>query len=451
MADTITALATAPGISGLAVIRVSGNEAFEICAKIFRGKSDPESAISHTIRYGEIRFEGELIDKVTASVFVEPNSYTGENVVEIGCHGGRFVVSRIIDALLKSGARLAEPGEFTKRAFLNGKLDLTQSEAVADLIHSESNVGVQTAARQLAGGFKKRLSGFREKLVELSGLLELELDFAEEDIEFVDKSGLIETIGEVRGYCDELADSFAAAEIYRSGYFLGIAGFPNSGKSTLFNALLAQRRAIVSEVPGTTRDYIEGRVFFGGVPTNLIDTAGLRETEDAVEIEGIKFVEELLEQCNTVLLLNDASLGFDRSDELAGELAAKYPATVFKIVQNKIDLLDSEEIETARPNDIFISAKKGDGLDELKSYIENEILADANAERDALVNERQATLLRRASNNLYSAVDAFEAGFDNEIAAAEVRRACDALGEITGEIRAEETLNAIFSKFCIGK
>ena len=449
MPDTITALATPPGTAGLAVIRISGPDALSIADDCFAGKRLLSKSESHKIHYGNFMHGDKLIDTVTAAVFLAPNSYTGEDVVEISCHGGMLVAGEIIGALLSVGARNAQAGEFTRRAFLNGKLDLMQVEAVADIIHSSSVQGAQTSARQLAGEFTHRLSELRQKLLDVASLLELELDFADEDIEFLDKSHIISQIGAVQEYCIELASSYKSAEILRSGYFVGIAGYPNSGKSTLFNALLQRQRAIVSEIPGTTRDYLEETIMLDGIAVRIIDTAGLRDTSDVIEIEGIKMVESVLGQSNLILVLNDISIAPDHSDNLVNQLKSRYPDHETMLVQNKSDKLDSE-VKT-ESNTIYISAKKGTGLDELRQAIGTKASESTARIHDVLVNQRHAVLLKQAAEDLGSALTACWENLDNTAISIDIRRATRTLGEITGEIWSEDVLNNIFSRFCIGK
>lgn len=446
--DVITALATPPGIGGIAVIRVSGDEAFEIVEKVFRGKKSIKKAKSHTILYGKIYDNEKLLDTVLVSVFKAPKTYTGENLIEISCHGGMLVADEIISALLKNGARLAEPGEFTKRAFLNGKMDLTQVEAVADIIHSQSIQGVQTAARQLVGSFKEKLSELRSKLIKIAGLLELELDFADEDIELIDRTVLLKEINDAQNYCKKLSDEFKTSELLRSGYFIGIAGYPNAGKSKLFNTLLNRNRAIVSEIPGTTRDYIEENLMINGVRVKLIDTAGLRQTTDTIEIQGIQMVESILKQSNMILVINDISVSQNHSDKLLNEIKQTYQEAKTILIQNKIDLMKNY---TRRPNDIYISAKFGDGIDDLLKNIELEIKTNTEKDKDILVNQRQSTLLKQAIVDLEQAKNLIKEGVENEIVSIEIRNAGKRLGEITGESWSEEVLNTIFGNFCIGK
>ncbi|MFC2131204.1 tRNA uridine-5-carboxymethylaminomethyl(34) synthesis GTPase MnmE [Bacteroidota bacterium] len=445
---TITALATPPGIGGIAVIRVSGDNAFVIVDGCFKGKKRPAESDTHTVLFGKFYNNEILIDTVLISVFREPNSYTGENVVEISCHGGMLIANEIINTLIKKGARFAETGEFTKRAFLNGKMDLTQVEAVADIIHSSSIQGTHTSARQLAGEFTTRLKEFRKQLVEIAGLLELELDFSDEDIEFLDRNDIARRINDALKYCLDLAGSYRSAEILRSGFFVGIAGYPNAGKSRLFNALLQRHRAIVSPTPGTTRDYIEENIMLGGIIVRLIDTAGLRETQNTIEIEGIKLMESVLNQSNMILILNDISISREHSEKLYTELSEKYPETKVILLQNKIDLIEKL---TKRKGRLYISAKMGDGIEELKSFIEKEAKGSIERVSDILVNQRQANLLRQAANDLEEAINAVKENMENELVAIDIRNAVKKLGEMTGESWNEEVLNSIFSSFCIGK
>ncbi len=449
MAEAIVALSTPPGVSGLAVVRASGDGVFEIVDKCFSGKVRITEAKTHTIHYGEFRNKDKLIDFVTISVFRAPNSYTGEDVAEINCHGGYFVAEAIIETLIENGCRLAEPGEFTKRAFLNGKLDLTQVEAVADLIHSTSQQGYQTAVRQLSGEFSRRIAELKKKLLDAASLLELELDFADEGFEFIDRSLILKAIDEAIDYCRELSSSYHSSEIFRSGFFVGITGFPNSGKSTLFNALLKKRRAIVSEIPGTTRDYLEESIFIEGVAVRLIDTAGLRETENIVEIEGIRMVESLLAQSNLILVINDLSLGQTNSDQLYNQLLERYETSRVVLVQNKIDLI--EKHPEGRDYEIFISAKNNDGVNQIYEIIREQIRKESEHIKDVLVNQRHYLLLKRASEELGRARQSLLENRGNELVADDMRKAVQTLGEIIGETFSMDVLNSIFSRFCIGK
>lgn len=447
--DSICALATPPGVAGLAIVRLSGNNAFEIADKCFRGKGSLLEAKSHTIHFGTF-FHGDTpIDQVTAFLYKAPHSYTGENTIEFGCHGGTIVYQEIIDALIAAGARPAEPGEFTKRAFLNQKIDLTQAEAVGDLIHAVSQQGSHAAARQLMGGFTRRLAELREKLLELCGLLELELDFSQEDIELIDKTILAERIEETRGFCLELAYSFKSAEIARSGYSVGIVGYPNAGKSSLLNALLDRKRAIVSATPGTTRDYIEEMLHLNGAAVRLIDTAGFRESDDRIEVEGIELAVELLKQCHLILVLNDISEGENHSNPLLASLQAKFHDADCMLVQTKSDL----EPDTKPSNEVVLklSVQTGAGIRELKQFLANKAVSASGAMQDTLINARQAALLKQAAESLSKAREAALAGESNEFTAIDLRSALKSIGEITGAVWNDDILNAVFAKFCIGK
>lgn len=445
MSRTIAALATAPGIAGLNVVRISGDDAISIADKCFIGKNSLANAKSHTIHYGKFKSGETLIDTVTASVFKAPNSYTGDDTIEFGCHGGNIVAGQIVDALLTAGAVMPEPGEFTRTAFLNGKLDLTQVEAVADIIHSTSVAGALTSARQLIGEFTQRLKDLRLNLIRTAGLLELELDFSDEDIEFVDNSEVRSRLTESQAYCNDLAEKFRASEVLRSGFIVAVVGFPNSGKSTLFNKILQKNRAIVSEIEGTTRDYIEEDILLDDIKIRLIDTAGLRETDDIIEIEGIKLVESVLEQSNLVIVLNDAQNGLHLSDDLYTSLVDKYPNSEFMLVQNKCDLIE------VKGEGVFISAKTGEGIDKIISKIKLASKNSIDRINDVLINKRHSDLLRRASSEIQRGIDAIDNGFANEMIAIDIRNATDTLGEITGDRWNEEVLAEIFSGFCIGK
>lgn len=445
MKRTIVALATPPGIGGIAVIRISGDDAIIITDKIFHSKNSLIYSQTHTIHYGKIYDHDNLIDTVTASVFIEPHSYTGENTIEISCHGGMIIANQIINLLIKNGAIHAEAGEFTKRAFLNGKLDLTQVEAVADLIHTTTVPGAATAARQLVGSFKIKLKDLRAKLLDISGLLELELDFAEEEIEFEDRSLIINKINQTIQYSQKLIDSYQASEILRSGYFVAIAGYPNSGKSTLFNALLGKKRAIVSETAGTTRDYLEENIMIKGINIKISDTAGLRDdSKDRIEIEGIQMVESVLSQSNLIIILNDITNGIDFSDKLYLQIKNKYSDKEVILLQNKTDLTDFEDED-------YISAKYGKGVEQIKELLYKKASFSIERVNDVLINSRHSKLLHEANTSLEIAKELVLNNEENEIISIEIRKATKILGELTGESWNEEVLAHIFSSFCIGK
>lgn len=448
MQETIVALATPPGISGIAVIRLSGDEAISIADKHFIGKIKLVESKSHRIHYGKFVTNNKEIDTITASVFIAPNSYTGENVVEISSHGSVIIYNQIIEELIKSGARLAEPGEFTKRAFLNGKIDLLQAEAVADLINSVSKVSELTSLRQLEGGFTQKIMKERQELINIAGLLELELDFADEDIEFVNKQHLTEKLYRILDFTQEIIDSYNASKVLRIGYYIAIVGYPNTGKSTLFNTLLNRKRAIVSEIPGTTRDYLEEYIYINDIPMKLYDTAGMRESSDIIEIEGIKLVSSIIKQSNLIIVLNDSKISFSHSDKLYSEIKHQYPNNEIILVHNKIDTID----ESPRINDeIYISAKYNIGINKLKEVIADKAKKYYKNENDILVNQRQYNLLQEIKVNLLDALNSLQNNMENEFIAIDIRKAIKKIGELTGEIYNEDILNSIFSSFCIGK
>jgi tRNA modification GTPase len=466
--DTICALATPPGAAGLAVVRLSGAEAISLADKCFRGKHTLAAVASHTLHYGVFHSvvhsagtdvdtalaPDTALDTVVASVFRAPNSYTGEDVIEFGCHGGVIVSQEIVHALVAAGARMAEPGEFSKRAFLHQKLDLTQVEAVGDLIHAVSQHGSKTAARQLLGGFTTRLEVLRERLLHVCGLLELELDFSQEDLELIDRSEVLNELAAARLYCLELADAHRSSEILRSGYCVGIVGYPNAGKSSLLNALLGRQRAIVSDTPGTTRDYIEELIYLGGMAVKLIDTAGFRTSSDTIEVAGIRLAESLLAQCNLVLVLNDLTLGKAHSEPLLADLSQRFPQAECVVVHNKLDAAAASmpaSMPASSPALLSVSARTSEGLDELKAFVAARARADTQHVSDALINARQAALLLQAASAIEVASGAVSAGASNEFVALDVREALKRIGEITGAVWNEEILNGIFAKFCIGK
>lgn len=457
MSRTIAALATPTGMSGLSVIRISGDEAIKIMDLVFKGKKTIAESNSHTILYGKIfnnlnnNFNKEtlqIIDTVTISIFKAPNSYTGEDVIEIGCHGSIVVVREILDLLFKNGAYPAEAGEFTKRAFINGKLDLLQVEAVADLIHSISTPSAQTSVRQLEGDFTNRLREFRKNLIDIASLLELELDFSEEDIELIDRNLIRDRLNKAKDFCNNLIEFKRTSEILRSGYYVSIVGYPNSGKSTLFNTLLNKNRAIVSDIAGTTRDYLEEYLYINEIAIKLFDTAGLRETEDTIEIMGIKLVESIIKQSNLLFLLNDITESENYSDNLLSELKSKFPETEIVIIQNKIDNL--ENIDN-KENTIYISAKNNIGISELKKMIYNKAISELDTYTDVLINQRHYDLLKITIENIDRALISLDEYTENEIIAIDIRNAYTTIGEITGENYNEEVINNIFGAFCIGK
>ena len=463
--DTIAAIATPIGEGGISVIRLSGSRAIAIAESVFKGKTCLGSARSHTAHFGRIADrKGNVIDEVVATVFLEPNSYSGENTVEISCHGGILVTKRVLELLLDSGARHAQPGEFTKRAFLNGRLDLSQAEAVADLIHARSDSAHRTSVRQLEGAISERIKQLRSKLIDSIGLLELELDFTEEGLEFLDKTKFRQAIGETTVEIDHLLESFKAGRIYREGVKVVIAGPPNAGKSSLLNAFLESNRAIVTNIPGTTRDTIEESVNIGGVAFRLVDTAGLRETHDGIEREGVRRTEEEARNGEVVLVVVDASeqAGTANRGKLQEFVAAIESAGTKQIfVLNKCDLPTRPVMQVlaslgARAGSIFvnISAKTRRGMDALQKALVEAAFSGRTAEIDAsetVTNARHFEALRHAKRSLVLALESLDQEQSSEFVAVDLRKSLDSLGEITGEVTTDEILNNIFSKFCIGK
>ena len=472
--DTICALATAPGVGGLAVIRVSGPQAFALVDKLFHARTKISDAASHTIVYGKLRraveAEGETekkvdlpsghthsdtLDTVTCSVFRAPHSYTGEDVVEIGCHGGEVVPQMIIAALLDVGARLARPGEFTQRAFVNGKLDLTQVESVADLIHASSEAGARVAGRQLLGAFKENVRSMRSRLIDLCAFLELELDFAQEDVEFVSREKLIELIDSVAEFCDNTARGYQASVVLRSGYKVAFVGKPNAGKSSLYNALLGFDRSIVHNVAGTTRDYIQESVMWDGLRFQLCDTAGMRTSNDIVEVEGMERGSAMISESHMIIVVHDFSTEDRDAMKIVDEIVSTHPHKHVVLVYNKCDVagskgLGSSEVSNTIPV-ISLSAKTGHNVATLREYICRVARSGSDIATDVLLNDRHMYLLQQTQISLSSARAALDADAFPEAIAYELRRAVDTLGEFTGEVINEDIINAVFAGFCIGK
>jgi tRNA modification GTPase len=452
--DTIVALATPPGVSALGVIRLSGEKAIEIAAELFTSK-DLLKQKSHSLHVGVLYNHGRPLDEVVVSLFKGPRSYTGENIVEFSCHGSPYIEQQIIDACIEKGARLAKPGEFTQRAFLNGKLDLAQAEAVADLIASSTQASHKTALHNIRGGFSEALKDLRERLLTFSALIELELDFSQEDVEFADRIQLQQLVSEAKQRTGELIESFRIGNVIRNGVSVAIIGKPNAGKSTLLNVLLNEDRAIVSEIPGTTRDTIEEVINIDGIMFRLIDTAGIREhTTDLIESAGILRSREKMQQADIVLYLFDANEN-DPAGLVKIESELRDAAINYLMVANKIDVADETALRekyNSMAGVIFISAKNKLHVEVLRERMVDKVLqGKAETENVIVTNARHYHALKEVQQSLEDVSSGMQNKIPADLLALDIRRCLHYLGEITGEITNEDQLDYIFSKFCIGK
>lgn len=445
--ETIAAIATPPGEGAIGIIRLSGEQAISIADEIFKGKALSKQA-THTIHFGKIVDGDEVVDEVVASLYKGPKSYTGEDVVEISCHGSQYVLERVLSLCLSKGAQLAKAGEFTQRAFLNNKMDLTQAEAVADLIASHSGAAHKAAIHNLRGGFSEELQELREQLIQFSALLELELDFSEEDVEFADRTKFYELIQVLTATTERLISSFSLGNVIKRGVSVAIIGKPNAGKSTLLNALLNEERAIVSEIAGTTRDSIEEVLNINGILFRLIDTAGIREhTSDIVETMGVQRSRDIMSRADIVVYLFDVN---EETQAMLDEQKAVFDKEGMKYILagNKTDLADKKFGSEV----LYISAKNKEYIDELRQALYNEVVqGQVSTEGTIITNARHHSSLQEVSRSL----EEIKAGLDNNISgdliALDVRRCLHYLGEITGQVTTEDKLDYIFSKFCIGK
>lgn len=450
--DTIVALATPQGVGAIGVIRLSGDNAIAIANQLFPSKNLTQQA-SHTIHVGLLKAEGKILDEAVLSLFKAPKSYTGENVVEISCHGSPYIQEQIINACVNAGARLAKPGEFTQRAFLKGKLDLTQAEAVADLIASNTEASHKTALHNIRGGFSHVLSDLRERLIQFSALIELELDFATEDVEFANRTQFYQLIDEANKTTTELLQSFKLGNVIKNGVKVAIVGKPNAGKSTLLNTLLNENRAIVSEIAGTTRDTIEEVINIDGILFRLIDTAGIRESSDVIETIGVEKSLEKLRTADVVLYL------FDITTETAGELASavallKEQNGNYLLLGNKTDVTgEASAAQKFTGEDVlFLSAKAQYHIDVLKERLVDKVIqGQVNTESTIVTNARHYEALKEVAKSLQEIKQGLDNQLPGDLLALDIRRCLHYLGEITGEITNEDRLDYIFSKFCIGK
>lgn len=464
--DTIIALATPSGVGAIAVIRLSGSTSIEIVNQFFRskfGKKDLTNVKSHTIHLGNIIEEHSIIDEVLVSVFKNPNSYTGENVVEINCHGSVYIQQEIIQLFIKNGVRNAEPGEFTLRAFLNGKMDLSQAEAVADLISSNSAASHQVALQQMRGGFSSEIENLREQLLNFASLIELELDFAEEDVEFADRTAFNKLVAKISSVLKKLIDSFALGNVLKNGIPVAIIGEPNVGKSTLLNALLNEEKAIVSDIAGTTRDAIEDEISIDGIAYRFIDTAGIRNTKDVVESIGIKKTFEKIEQAQLVIYLFDlekvknGTTSIENIHLEINKIVEKHPTKHLMIIANKVDVIDtnlkSNVIEAFENMELlFLSAKEKTGIHELTTTLTHLVNKGALSNNETIVsNSRHFEALNNAYNSIKEVQKGIDANISTDLFAIDIRQALHYLGEITGKVTTEDLLGNIFANFCIGK
>ena len=462
--DTIVALATPSGAGAIAVIRISGNQALSIASSVVESVSGKnlEKQNTHTVHLGHIVDEAKILDQVLVTIYKGTNSYTGEPTVEISCHGSVFIQQQIIQLLLRKGCRIAQAGEFTLRAFLNGKLDLSQAEAVADLISSDNEASHQIAMQQMRGGFSNEIAKLREELLNFASLIELELDFAEEDVEFADRSQFSDLVNRIEFVLKRLIDSFAVGNVIKNGIPVAIVGEPNVGKSTLLNALLNEERAIVSDIAGTTRDTIEDEMVINGIGFRFIDTAGIRETKDVVESIGIQKTFEKIDQAQVVLYLFE-SLKFEASgahylNEIE-QVKNKYPLKTLLVVINKVDLLSAEALLNIRqqlqninvPLET-ISAKEKTGIDSLKNSLLSFINTGALRNNETIVtNSRHYDSLLKALEAIQKVQWGLQSGLSADLMALDIKEALFEFGTITGQVTNDELLGNIFANFCIGK
>ena len=486
--DSIVALATPSGAGAIAIIRVSGPEALKIVSPLFKARSGKELSEqpTHTLHLGNLMDGERTLDEVLVSVFRAPKSYTGEETVEISCHGSPYIQQEIIQLMIRKGCRAAEAGEFTLRAFLNAKMDLSQAEAVADLINSENAASHQMAMQQMRGGFSNEIQRLREELLNFASLIELELDFAEEDVEFANRDQFKELISKIQTVLKRLIDSFATGNVLKNGIPVAIVGEPNVGKSTLLNSLLNEERAIVSEIAGTTRDTIEDEMSIGGVGFRFIDTAGIRETKDVVESIGIKKTFEKISQAQVVIFLFDSSklrhaeldsasdktlkqvqgdgLSLERIKVEFEKIKNKFPLKPILIIANKVDRLTDNELailnsdlevissDSEKSEYLLLSAKTGLGVEELKQRLLEYVNTGALRNSDTIVtNSRHYAALLKALEEINKVEDGLNAELSGDLLAIDIRQALHHFGEITGEITNDDLLGNIFANFCIGK
>ena len=445
--DTICALATGSGLGAIAIIRVSGSETINICKKVF--SKNIADVKSHTIHFGTINNKVGVIDEVLLSIFRNPHSFTGEDVIEISCHGSVFIQQQILQLLTENGARMANPGEFTLRAFINGKMDLSQAEAVADLIASENKKAHQIAINQMRGGFSDDLKKLREQLINFASLIELELDFSEEDVEFANREQFNELLLLIKEKLTKLIDSFQLGNVIKNGIPVAILGAPNVGKSTLLNALVNEDRAIVSEIAGTTRDTIEDVINIEGMQFRFIDTAGLRDTKDTIEKMGIRKALEKAEKAKVIIFLLDATADFKAQEKEI--IKIKKLQNKMLVVVNKTDLNPNICETLKKKNYLFISAKNKDGIKDLTNTLISIIDPNLSSDETIISNSRHQEELSKTLVEIIAVIQGLNNDISGDLLAINIRQALYHLGLITGEVTTDDLLGNIFSKFCIGK
>ncbi|MBC7651073.1 MAG: tRNA uridine-5-carboxymethylaminomethyl(34) synthesis GTPase MnmE [Deinococcales bacterium] len=451
--DTIVALATPQGIGAIGVIRVSGQKTFPIIDTMFSSKK-VSAQTSHTLLVGLLKDGDEILDEVVLAIFKNPKSYTGEDVIEISCHGSPFILEKIINTLVKNGCRIAKPGEFTQRAFLNGKLDLAQAEAVADLIASNTEASRNTAIKNMRGGFSSSLAVLRDQLIRFSAMIELELDFAQEDVEFADRTALLNLIDELKKTTNQLLQSFHLGNVIKNGVQVAIIGKPNAGKSTLLNTLLNENRAIVSDIAGTTRDTIEEILNIQGVLFRLIDTAGIRlHTNDIIETIGVEKSFEKMRSANVVIYLFDVhNMPIVELQNVVYDFEKE--AINYLLIGNKIDEGSSDVMQqfSSFKNIIFIAAKTNNNIGTLKqNLVQQAVQGNINTEATIVTNARHHEALQQLLSSLHDIQQGLKAKIPGDLLSLDIRQSLHFLGLITGEISNDDQLDFIFSKFCIGK
>ena len=443
--ETIAAVATPPGEGGVAIIRISGDQALDVAEKVYSGPL--RTYQSHTVHFGRIQKHKEVIDEVLIAVMKAPRSYTGEDTVEIHCHGGSLITRRVLETILEAGARAALPGEFTFKAYMNGKLDLAQAEAVQELIGAKNDLALHAAENQLQGALSKKIEGFQKELVDIAAILEAWVDFPEEGLEFASFEDVIASLEKTRQKMERLSQTFHEGKIVHEGLTLCLSGAPNVGKSSLMNALLGKERAIVTAIPGTTRDLLEADLRIGGLHFRLVDTAGIRETEEIVEQEGIRRSHQALQDADLILLVLDATRGIQDADQAVLKIAP--PQKTF-VIWNKVDLPSAHQKPV---HAIEVSAKQDHGLDDLRKAIDQRIWLHGPPSKEEVVitNQRHHQALNQAIAAIQMVIDGLKNQVSAEFVAADMRKTLLELGTIIGTDISEDILSAIFSKFCVGK